>query len=147
MSTTIKDVEITVEAIRKVNRDIKNYYWMSNQITKKDVDYYVSSLTAKYGVDASMPKAKGKTSDPTYGSVQKKIRDESRIKRYIESVKRLENAVSKIEDEKERIVNEGLMDKMSYREIGKVLGITRQAVFEIKEKAVRKLAVIMYLNT
>lgn len=146
MATTIEDVEITVEAIRKVNRDIKNYYWMSNQITKRDVEEYIS-ITTKYGVEASLPKAVGFNSDPTYGAVQKKIRDENRIKRYVETVKRLENAVATLDDEKERMVIEGCMDRISLSKIGKMLGISKQAVFEIKEKAVRKLAVKMYLNS
>lgn len=147
MATTIEDVEVTIEAIRKVNRDIKYYYWMANQVTKKDVEDYVFSVTSKYGLDASLPKAVGNNSDPTYGAVQRKVREEDRIKRYIETVKRLEDAVATLDDEKERVVIEGCMDKISLTRIGKMLGISKQAVFEIKEKAVRKLAVKMYLNT
>lgn len=146
MATTIEDVEVTIEAIRKVNRDIKHYYWMANQITKKDVEDYIYSVTSRYGVEASLPKAAGLNSDPTYGAVQKKVREENRIKRYIETVKRLEDAVATLDDEKERIVIEGCMDRISLSQIGKILGISKQAVFEIKEKAVRKLAVKMYLN-
>ena len=146
MTTTVKEVEATIEAIRKVNRDIKNYYWMANQITKHDVEYYISSTTSKYGLEASLPKAVGSSSDPTYGAVQRKLRDENRIKRYVETVKRLEDAVATLDDEKERIVIEGCMDRISLRQIGKILGISKQAVFEIKERAVRKLAVKMYLS-
>jgi RNA polymerase sigma factor (sigma-70 family) len=146
MTTTIEVVEVTVEAIRKVNRDIKNYYWMSNQISKNDVEEYISSVTPKYGIEASLPKAAGFNSDPTYGAVQRKVREENRIKRYIETVKRLEDAVATLDDEKERMVIEGCMDRISLSQIGKMLGISKQAVFEIKEKAVRKLAVKMYLN-
>lgn len=146
MATTIEDVEVTIEAIRKVNRDIKHYYWMANQITKNDVEDYISSVTSKYGLDASLPKAVGINSDPTYGAVQRKVREENRIKRYVETVKRLEDAVATLDDEKERIVIEGCMDRISLSQIGKILGISKQAVFEIKEKAVRKLAVKMYLN-
>ncbi|MEK0285929.1 hypothetical protein [Caldifermentibacillus hisashii] len=146
MATTIEDVEVTVEAIRKVNRDIKHYYWMANQITKNDVEDYISSVTSKYGLDASLPKAVGINSDPTYGAVQRKVREENRIKRYVETVKRLEDAVATLDDEKERIVIEGCMDRISLSKIGKMLGVSKQAVFEIKEKAVRKLAVRMYLN-
>ena len=146
MTTSVKDVEATVEAIRKVNWDIKNYYWMSNQITQHDIEHYIYSITARYGIDGSLPKAKGRRSDPTYGAVQRKIREENRIKRYIETITRLENAVATLEDEKERIVIEGCMDRISLSQIGRMLGISKQAVFEIKEKAVQKLAVKMYLN-
>ena len=143
---SLENVEATIEAIRKVNRDIKNYYWMANQITHNDVEYYISSTTARYGIEASLPKAVGSNSDPTYGAVQRKLRDEDRIKRYVETVKRLEEAVATLEDEKERMVIEGCMDRLSLSQIGRMLGISRQAVFEIKEKAVKKLAVKMYLN-
>jgi len=146
MTTTVQVVEATVEAIRKVNRDIKNYYWMANQITQKDIEEYITSGTAQYGIEASLPKPKGKTSDPTYGAVQRKMREENRIKRYVETVRRLEEAVASLDDEKERIVIEGCMDRMSFSEIGKILGMSKQAVFEIKERAVRKLAVKMYLS-
>lgn len=142
----VEDVEATVEAIRKVNRDIKNYYWMANQITQHDVENYITSMIAKYGVEGSLPKPQGNKSDPTYGAVQRKLRDEDRIKRYVETVKRLEEAVATLEDEKERMVIEGCMDRLSLSQIGRMLGISRQAVFEIKEKAVQKLAVKMYLN-
>lgn len=146
MIKTVEDVEITVEAIRKVNRDIKNYYWMSNQITKKDIEEYAAPTTTRFGIEASLPRAKGVNSDPTYGAVQRKLRDENRIRRYVETVKRLEDAVATLEDEKERAVIEGCMDRVSLSKIGKMLGMSRQAVFEIKERAIRKLAVKMYLS-
>src|SRR5690606_28409733 len=112
MIKTVEDVEITVEAIRKVNRDIKNYYWMSNQITKKDIEEYAAPTTTRYGIEASLPRAKGTNSDPTYGAVQRKLRDENRIRRYVETVKRLEDAVATLDDEKERAVIEGCMDQI-----------------------------------
>ncbi|WP_082234990.1 hypothetical protein [Halobacillus massiliensis] len=145
MTAKLHDVEETVEAIRKVGRDIKNYNWMANLISKNEVDNFIPSGTTQYGIEATLPKAPYQTSDPTYGAVKKKLRSEERNKRYIKQVRNLEMAVETLEDEKERIVIEGCMDKISLREVGQVMGISKQATFEIKERAIRKLAVKMYL--
>lgn len=144
MTTTIEEVQDVVEAIRNVNRDIRDYYWMANQINKKDVTVYIQS-TSNDGA-STLPKSKHTIDDPTYRIVQRKMRIEERRKRLTEKVVRLEKAVQTLTDERERVVIEGCMDRMTLHEIGTLLGISKQSVFDIKEKAVRKLAVKMYLE-
>src|SRR5699024_6704252 len=73
MKTTVQEVETTVEAIRKTNRDIRNYHWMANLITKTDVEEFMPSPVAMGGIESTMPKAPYSVGDPTYGAVQKKI--------------------------------------------------------------------------
>ncbi|MDQ0299658.1 DNA-directed RNA polymerase specialized sigma subunit [Salibacterium salarium] len=146
MPATINDVETTIEAIRKVNKDINNYYWMSRKVSQMEAEQFeAAAQISQYGDDSTMPKP-DEISDPTYGEVQKKMRVEERNRRFLEKIKRLENAVSQLDDERERLIIEGCMDKVTLRATGQVLSISRQATFEIKESAVRKLAVIMYLN-
>jgi len=60
-------------------------------------------------------------------------------------VERLEEAVASLDDERQRLVIEGCMDRVSLKEIEISLSVSRQAVFEVKERAVRKLAVKMYI--
>lgn len=146
MIATINEVKNTVDAVRNVNRDIRNYYWMANQISESEAINHISTPTIEYGEEASLPKAPHKISDPTYRMAQQRLRAEERNKRYLEQIQTLENAVATLEDERERIVIEGCMDKMTLREIGVVLGISKQAAYEIKENAVQKLAVKMYLE-
>lgn len=140
----ITDVDATVEAVRKTNRDIKNYSWMANMVTKQDVEYYIKSPVAQGGIDSVMPKAGG-ISDDTYGAVRKKLRADERNERFAQQVANLENAVSKLDDEKERMVVEGCMDNLTLTEVGQVLGVSKQAALQIKESAVRKLAIELYL--
>lgn len=144
MTTTVNEIGNVVEAIRKVNRDIRDYYWMANQINIEDVETYIQSV--EISGEATLPKAPYTVSDPTYRIVQRNIRIEERQKRMLEKVVNLENAVATLKDERERIVIEGCIDKMTLRQIGTILGISKQAVYEIKEKAVRKLAIDMYLR-
>lgn len=146
MTATVKEVKNTVDAVRNVNRDIRNYYWMANQINESEANNHISANTTEYSIQASLPKAPHTNSDPTYRSVQQRLREEERNERYLLQIKFLEDAVSALKDERERIVIEGSMDKMTLREVGVVLGISKQAVYEIKENAVQKLAVKMYLG-
>ena len=60
-------------------------------------------------------------------------------------MERLEEAVASLDDERQRLVIEGCMDRVSLKEIEISLSVSRQAVFEVKERAVRKLAVKMYI--
>lgn len=144
MTTTVKDVAEVVDAINKVNRDIKDYYWMANLLNDEEITAYIQAT--KYSDDPAVS-SKYETGDPTYRIVQRKIRIEERKKRMIEKVTNLERAVATLEDERERIVIEGLMDRTTLKELGALIGVSKQAVHDIKEKAVRKLAVIMYLRS
>jgi len=143
---TVNDVEQTVEAIRMVNEDIRNYYWMANQISALEAEgEQPSAAIAGYGDEAAMPKAPYTVSDPTYRQVKANMRRDERKNRYLEKVNRLEEAVASLDDERERMVIEGCMDQVSFKEIGLSLSVSKQTAFEIKDRAVRKLAVLMYL--
>lgn len=146
MTTMINEAKNTVDAVQKVNRDIRNYYWMANQINESEAKNHIAASTAKYGVESSLPKPLHTNSDPTYRTAQQRIRAEERNKRFLSQIQNLENAVATLEDERERIVIEGCMDNITLRELGAVLGISKQAVYEIKERAVLKLAAKMYLG-
>lgn len=145
LKTTFDDVEATVQAIRMVNEDIRNYFWMANQISAIEAEQPTAAI-AGYGDEAAMPKAPYTVSDPTYRQVKANMRKEERKNRYLDKVQRLENAVASLDDERERMVIEGCMDRISFKEIGLSLSVSRQAAFEIKERVVRKLAVEMYLG-
>lgn len=147
MRITVRDVEVTAEALQKTRRDIQNYSWMANMITKEDAEDFMPSTVAMGGIESTMPKAPYTVGDPTYGAVQRKIRSEERNERYVKQVKRLENAVAGLTDEKERIVIEGCMDDLRLKEIGQLLGVSKQSVYEIKERAIGELAVVMYLKS
>lgn len=145
LKTTFDDVEATVQAIRMVNEDIRNYFWMANQISALEAEQPTAAI-AGYGDEAAMPKAPYTVSDPTYREVKAIMRRDERKNRYLRKVECLEDAVASLDDERERLVIEGCMDRVSFKEIGLSLSITRQSAFEIKERAVRKLAVEMYLG-
>lgn len=144
MTATVKNVNEIVEAVKKVNQDIKDYFWMANQLEQKEVASYLNITS--YGEEAGMPRSTGSKSDPTYRIAQYNIRFEERKHRILEKVTRLEYGIEQLQDERERMVIEACMDRVTLREVGAILGISKQAVYDIKESAIRKLAVTMYLQ-
>ncbi|MFJ5766809.1 hypothetical protein ACIP9C_15770 [Lysinibacillus sp. NPDC093210] len=58
---------------------IENYRWMvetieeaRQSVTKVDNDSYIGAKTAMYGVEATLPKASGGTSDSVFAEVQRR---------------------------------------------------------------------------
>ena len=62
-----------------------------------------------------MSKAPYMVSDPTYRQVKANMRKEERKNRYLGKVQRLEKAVASLDDERERMVIEVCMDRISFK--------------------------------
>jgi len=119
---------------------------MANQIFALEAENEKpTTAIAGYGDEAAMPKATYSVSDPTYTEVKAIMRRDERKNRYLQKVECMAGAVASLDDERESLLIEGCMDRVSLKEIGLSLSVSRQAVFEVKERAVLKLAVEMYL--
>jgi predicted RNase H-like nuclease (RuvC/YqgF family) len=152
------DLEPAIEAIQRTEQDLRDYKWMVEQIKLyEEFDEYwfknkprevwekiISSPISKYGVEATLPKVKGVTSNPTERQARQFLRAWERAKRYEQKVKRLEEAVSKLQDERERMVAEALMDGEKLYMIAQELNVSRQTVHEIKRSVIKKLAFELY---
>ena len=61
-------------------RGLKNYRWMVETIVearqlvaKANNNSYIGAKTAMYGIEATLPKANGGTSDPVYLEVKRRV--------------------------------------------------------------------------
>ncbi|MED0766203.1 LuxR C-terminal-related transcriptional regulator [Aneurinibacillus thermoaerophilus] len=151
------DLEPALEAVQRVEQDLRNYRWMAEKIqTLQKCDEYekqyprevweniIHAGTAQYGIESILPKAQGVNSDVTYREAQKLLRNWERMKRYERKVKKLEAAVASLQDERERAVAEGMMDGEKMYEIAQQLDVSRQTVDKIRRSMIRNLAWIMY---
>ncbi|KON95212.1 LuxR C-terminal-related transcriptional regulator [Aneurinibacillus migulanus] len=151
------ELEPALEAIQRVEQDLRDYHWMAKEI--QDIQHWdkhqkqyprevweslVGAGTAQYGIEASLPKAKGVNSDATYREAQKLLRKWERMKRYERKVKKLEASVATLQDERERAVAEGILDGLKMYEIAQQLDVTRQTVDRIRRSMIRNLAWDMY---
>ncbi|BAU27617.1 regulatory LuxR family protein [Aneurinibacillus soli] len=151
------DLEPAIEAVQRVEQDLRDYRWMAEKIDaiqayedrnkEKSREVWEGMLgagTAQYGIESSLPKAQGVNSDVTYREAQKLLRNWERMKRYERKVKKLEEAVAALRDERERTVAEGILDGMKMYEIAQQLDVSRTTVDTIRRSMVRNLAWIMY---
>ncbi|WP_051330999.1 LuxR C-terminal-related transcriptional regulator [Aneurinibacillus terranovensis] len=151
------DLEPALEAVQRVEQDLRDYRWMAEKVQalqswdehekkypREVWENILGAGTARYGIESSLPKAKGVNSDVTYREAQKLLRNWERMKRYERKVKKLEEAVASLRDERERAVAEGLMDGEKLFAIAQQLDVSRQTVHEIKRSMIRNLAWNMY---
>lgn len=155
--TLFPDLEPALEAVQRADQDLRDYRWMIESIASlksREEDYkqyprewledMIKGGTAQYGIEASLPKAQGVHSDVTFREARKLLRNWERIKRYECKVKKLEAAVAALQDERERVVAEGMLDGMKMYEIAQQLRVSRQTVDTIRRAMVRNLAWNMY---
>ncbi|EFI67842.1 hypothetical protein BFZC1_14748 [Lysinibacillus fusiformis ZC1] len=73
---------------------IENYRWMvetveeaRQPVAKMDNNSYIGAKTAMYGIEATLPKASGGTSDPVFTEVQRRVYSLNyRIKEYEQKI-------------------------------------------------------------
>ena len=146
MNATAKQLDRMMEAMQRVEQDLRDYRWMSEKVAiykKKYEEQNIVIGTPKYGIEATLPKTLD-VSDTTFREVQKLLRIRERKDRYEQKLKKIEKAVASLTDERERAVAEGLMDGERLYMIAQQLNVTRQTVYELKKSTIRKLAIEMY---
>lgn len=153
-----KQMDRIMEAMQRVEQDLRDCHWMAEEVAafyknkelfsydKETLERIVKISTVKFGLESIMPKPVGVPSDITFWEAKKLLRRWERVIRYEHKLKRLEEAVAKLSDERERIVAEGLMDGVKINEIAQQLDVSRRVVYDIKRSVIRKLAVELYLN-
>ncbi|MFD0825836.1 sigma-70 family RNA polymerase sigma factor [Neobacillus sp. M.A.Huq-85] len=120
---------------------------MRKQVDHLQRQLYGSSSTmrswgvAQYGLEAAMPK--GSTGKSLAELENMDIREERLYKRlikYEEQVYAIEMAGDLLDDEKDRVIYDCLLDGMSYRAIADQLGITRNQAKEAKKAILSTLS-------
>jgi DNA-binding CsgD family transcriptional regulator len=146
------DLEPAMEIVQKVEEDLKDYHWMIREINRLEDSIWRkeqlqgssgSSLTAQYGLEATMPKAQGARllTDLEVEEIEKMVKRKQKLE---DRVYRIQQASTKITDEKERTVLDCMLDGMRMKAIARHVGISRTRLNEIKRDLVPKLAWELY---
>ncbi|WP_269898339.1 hypothetical protein [Lysinibacillus sp. JK80] len=89
-------------------------------VAKADINSYIGAKTAMYGIEATLPKASGGTSDPVYTEVQRRVYSLNyRIKEYEQKIAEVQNRIPLVHGDREIEVLHRLLDGDSMRAIGK----------------------------
>ncbi|MED0673020.1 hypothetical protein P4S95_22875 [Aneurinibacillus aneurinilyticus] len=125
-------LEPVFELLHVAQDELDGYYWMTQQMEylREAIQFGINRSddvvagTAQYGIEATLPKAKGGNSDPVFRAARNNLRAWERLNRRL---KRFENKVKRVDafaeknnlSEKEQIVLEGIMDDQKMKDIAK----------------------------
>ncbi|MES9686022.1 DNA-binding response regulator [Bacillus sp. JJ353] len=127
---------------KEIESILKDYRWMMNsiQVLRESLEDAGEGLTAKYGIEASLPKAQGETSDPVFKETVRRAKRFKKISIYEEKVQKLQDRINRITDERESEVLYWLLEGKSYRWIAQHMELSLTNIWRIKEAIVIKLS-------
>lgn len=147
------DLKPAMEIVQNVDEDLKNYHWITSEIIRLENSIWKKeqlqgsfgggSLTAQYGLEATLPKAQGTRilTDFEVNEIEKMVKRKQKLE---SRVYRIEKASIKIKDEKERTLLDCILDGMRMKDIAIHFGISRTRLNEIKISLVNTLAWEIY---
>lgn len=126
---------------REIHDAIMDYHWMIKLLIAKKAEMTGNSdsLVGKYGIDASLPKGKGNTSDPVYQEmlrIERFNRNTEKIRRKVMMIQKHSKAINNIRDQ---LILDELLDGRSLREIAYDLNMSLSAVKRRKDNIVNKI--------
>jgi DNA-binding NarL/FixJ family response regulator len=131
---------VTLKTFNDIENALKDYCWMTKEIVrlKDELSSVNSSMTAKYGIEATLPKG-NETSNPTEREVFKRDRRHKTLKKFTEKVQFVEEHSDCIKDDREITVLNCLLDGMSIVAISQHMGFSERKVYSIKNDIVNRI--------
>ena len=124
---------------KEIENVLKNYHWMLNSIKiMRDSDLCISSKTAMYGLEATLPKANN-PSDPVFNDVVRRSKYWKKIEQYEKKLSTIQQHIDCITDEREFEVLNWIMNGKGYRWIARHMGLSEAHIRRIKDSIVDKI--------
>jgi len=120
------------EAIKKYHDNMCKYMKMKDELDSLTA----AASTAKYGIEATMPKAVGSTSDPVHAHVQIRASREVRINKTKSELLMVQDLIDKVTDDIEQEVLYWLLEGMPFRWIGAKLNMSHTSVQRVRERVI-----------
>lgn len=126
----------------EVDQILKDYHWMINsiKIMRDSLADAGDGLTAQYGIEATMPKAQGTTSDPIYREVARRSKRWKKIYEYEKKVLSIQELFHKVHEERECEVLYWLLEGKSYRWIGQHMGLSHSHIRRLRDNIVDNMS-------
>ena len=126
---------------------IENYRWMVETIEearqpvgKADNNSYIGAKTAMYGIEATLPKASGGTSDPVFIEVQRRVYALNyRIMEYEQKIAEVQMRIPLVTGDREVEVLHRLLDGDSMHAIGKHMGLSSTTIFRVRNNILSQM--------
>lgn len=113
----IKEYQTNVRAVAKLRREY--------------IDDVCGASIAQYGIEATMPKPQGQTSDPVLREVQRLMRQDSVIAKYEQKVLYIQNRWDRVTDERQAMIFNQVLTGTSFEVISETMNLSRQRIHQI----------------
>ena len=113
---------------------LSNYHWMIKEVQRINylLDQTEQNVTGQYGIEATLPKPKGVAKDAMTNEI---IRRDKKIKRKMDMLEKIEYVQKRmhlIQDEREKVVLDCLLDGMSMHAISQHMGLSRRHIHRLR---------------
>lgn len=110
----------------EIEEYLKDYHWMINsvKVMRENMDDVGGGLTARYGIEAVMPKGQGGTSDPVYTEIVRRSKHFKTIEGYEKKIKLIQKNVHIVSDAREKEVLHWILEGKSYSWIARHMGLS-----------------------
>ena len=121
---------------------LSDYHWMIKEIKRIDelLDDTEFSGVAQYGIEATLPKPQGGlTKDAMANEIARRDKKMARRLKMVQKVEFVQKRIERIQDEREKVVLDCLLDGMSINAISHHMGLTRRHINNLRQNIVKKL--------
>jgi len=126
---------------KQIESALRDYNWMINEIKRQRqlMGYEGGNLVAQGGIESTMPKAQGGTSDPVALEVIRRDKASKWVLKLEDKVLYIQERMCIIQDEREKAVLECMLDGLSMVAITKHMGLSRTHIYRIKDSIIGKM--------
>ncbi len=130
-------------ASKQIESILKDYHWMMNsiKILRDSMQDAGEGLTVQYGIEATLPKPQGVTSDPIFKEVVRREKRYKKIAQYEEKVQIIQDRMAIIQDDRDFEVLHWILEGKSYRWIALHMGLSHSHIGRIKDSIVNQISV------
>ncbi|MCJ0932938.1 LuxR C-terminal-related transcriptional regulator [Virgibacillus halodenitrificans] len=131
---------------QQIENTLRDYAWMINEIKRQRgmLEDIGENVVAQSGIESTMPKAQGNTSDPVAMEVIRRDKKSKWVEKLEKKVLFIQQRIPVITEEREKAVLECMLDGMSMIAISQHMGLSRRHIYTIKNDIVDKIAQISH---
>lgn len=127
---------------KQIEQALRDYNWMINEIKRQRelLSHIIGgNVVAQGGIESTMPKAQGETSDPVAQEVIRRDKNNDWLNKLESKALFIQKRMSVIQDEREKVILECLLDGLSMSAIGRHVGLSERHIRRIKDTIVSKM--------
>lgn len=119
---------------------LKDYRWMINTVEGMHNELSVKGLkTTQYGIEATLPKASGGTSNVVFTEVARRANHLRKIDEYVYKISEVQKRIDKVVEPRESEVLFWLLEGKSMRWIGQHMALSHVTIGNIKDSILENM--------